>query len=193
MTVKSNLKAFGFESHDASAEKLIEKYMKNFADNMVAKASRKSAASNKIEAKHFASQRGGRIVLPSQYFGVDNASYIDNPPMGTDMTVTETHIRPAMDPYAVMFEQQGAGATKYKASKAKVAEAVKKVAGDKKVSSCAIAAVKSKFEETMTKALKKAAKASKANAKKGAAAHLSSAELEKIVKESRTFKAFLKA
>jgi hypothetical protein len=77
-TVRQNIKKFGFQTLDHDAFTELNSYLEHFVANSIKKL-----------------QKGGRIVLPSEYFGSTSGSYVDAP-SHTNMAVSETLIRPAI-------------------------------------------------------------------------------------------------
>ena len=81
--LNSNLKKFGFKTYDNELKHEIQKFMVNFIGNKLKKS-------------------GGRIVLPSEYFGHESGSYFKNlSNNGTDMSVTDSMIRPAISTHDI--------------------------------------------------------------------------------------------
>jgi hypothetical protein len=89
-SVKKNLKNFGFHTYDNQVVSFFNESLYNFMLNSIKKHSAK----------------GGRVLLPPEYFGVDSAKYIDTP-THTNMNISTEFIRPPM----TMTTGGGSGAT----------------------------------------------------------------------------------
>lgn len=95
-SMQQNIKKFGYKSYDSSILSLVNQYLQNYTKNTISKALKKNKTATSLEASHVI-QAGGRIVLPSEYFGVTSGSYFaDLKNNGTDMAVTDSMIRPVV-------------------------------------------------------------------------------------------------
>ncbi|MFO0006281.1 MAG: hypothetical protein ACK559_34680, partial [bacterium] len=103
-------------------------------------------------------QRGGaETTLPLEYFGVKTGHYFENAPQGTDMSVTESMIRPALSVVDLQKTIEGGGAKKQFAVPA---ISVKRACEAVGITTTAAQqrAIKSKFENVMHDILRKASK-----------------------------------
>lgn len=159
-TLLKNIKRFGFESFDSSVHNKINKYLKSFVTFHLSKALKKYKDNQKLTAEHLKSIKGGRVLMPSQYFGVDNNNYHTDAPMGVDMTVIDKYIRPQIDISSKDFLQTGAAYKKklaFEVTQKAIRDTAKSVLENhnKKLDSSAVLHLKMSFEEKMTKAFKK--------------------------------------
>jgi hypothetical protein len=102
--LRKNLKAFGFQTVDSAGVDIFNKMLFTFVQNKVRKAVQKGG-----DDKHI--QTGGRVLLPSEYFGVESNHYVSADNLssnGVDMTVKDEWIRPPMD---LMRPLEGGAAT----------------------------------------------------------------------------------
>jgi histone H3/H4 len=94
--VRKNFKKFGCKNIDAAVVELINKTLFNFVTKKMKKVTAKNKALTRFDAIHF--QNGGRVLFPSEYFGVPSNHYVASPANnGVDMSVKDTWIRPPMD------------------------------------------------------------------------------------------------
>lgn len=114
--IRINAKKFGFKKFDITVLESLNKYLANYTKNMVKKALKKYKKENK-QIKQI-KQSGGRIVLPSEYFGIDSGSYFENS-YGTDMTSTHAMIRPAQYTSDLTGAITGGSASATKSNKSK--------------------------------------------------------------------------
>jgi hypothetical protein len=80
--ISSNLKKAGFSKVDAAVYGMINKASFTLVKNTLEKAAKKAVL------------KGGRIVLPTEYYGVSSGSFVAES-TGTDMTVNQDLIRPS--------------------------------------------------------------------------------------------------
>ena len=92
--INSNLKKYKFKSVKGDFKKLINDIVFNFIYNVTKKASK---SKKELTLSHF-KQLGGRVVLPSEYFGIPSNHYVSSS-QATDMSVTQDYIRPEMMTY----------------------------------------------------------------------------------------------
>ena len=94
--VRKNFRKFGCKNIDSTVVELINKTLYNFVSKKLKKVLAKNKSLSRFDAIHF--QSGGRVVLPSEYFGVPSNHYVSSPANnGVDMSVKDTWIRPPMD------------------------------------------------------------------------------------------------
>lgn len=96
--VKKNIAKFGLKSFDESITDLLNKSAKAYVANKLQRAA-KIAKGSTIDHQHI-NQVGGRVLMPSEYFGVASNHYVSSETMssnGVDMTVNNMWIRPPMD------------------------------------------------------------------------------------------------
>lgn len=89
--VRKNFKKAGYTKLSSEIVELINKAAVNFTKATIAKAIKKNKGVKTLEAVQF----GGRVLMPSEYFGVASNHYVESPSQGTDMAVKESWIRPA--------------------------------------------------------------------------------------------------
>jgi len=77
-SIRQNIRKFGFQSCEQEVTDQLNNFLQNFVQNDLRKV-----------------QKGGRIVLPSEYFGTASGSYADSVKF-TDASVTDTLVRPAV-------------------------------------------------------------------------------------------------
>lgn len=82
-SVATKLKKFGFKTFDPKIVSHINTVILNFVIKTL-----------KVNLK---GQKGGRIVLPMEYFGVQTNEYSSNNGPFTDMAISSDYIRPPMD------------------------------------------------------------------------------------------------
>lgn len=80
-TTGQNLKKFGFSSSDDAVHERLNEVFYSLVFNNIKKLSKQ--------------QNGGRVVLPSEYFGRESGSYFESAP-GVNLTPTSSIIRPAI-------------------------------------------------------------------------------------------------
>lgn len=98
--VKKNCKRFGFASYDKEVIGTLNRLLYTFLEKKIAKASARLKGASKIEVPQLAprAQSGGRVLMPSEYYGVPSNHYSDTlSSNGVDMTVNNAWIRPQMD------------------------------------------------------------------------------------------------
>lgn len=95
-SVKKNVQKFGFKTFDEKLVDLMNSALQAFLENKLKKAA-KLAKGAAIDQQHVA-QSGGRVLMPSEYFGVPTNHYVETlSSNGVDMTVNNMWIRPPMD------------------------------------------------------------------------------------------------
>jgi hypothetical protein len=91
----SSLKKCGFSSYDEDVLVSVNDSLLSYVKNSMKKALKKNKDVDVLSEQHF--QKGGRTVFPSEYFGHESGSYFESlNNNGTDMSVTNTMIRPAI-------------------------------------------------------------------------------------------------
>lgn len=173
--IKSNIRKWGFSSHDSGITRHMNSALERFTENYAKQSSRRSGG-----------QSGGRIVLPSEYFGVDSGRYEASASDGSNLNTTDSWIRSplsASDPTGAITGGATGGAQKRFACTIKaVKEATEKISNfDFKQHH--IKQVKAQFEEQMTKFMNSVDRKNKKND-----THLSE-EFFKDVAEQRQYKA----
>ena len=151
MLCKRNLKAYGFKTCDSDVGNLMEKSLSSFL-------------------KKKASQNGGRVTMPAQYFGVnDNLSYVASPTATTQETTSEW-ARPPVSMHSI----EGGRVLKFKISKKHFKDACQReVMGKMSKQHCDY--LQSVYEEKMDKALQKISK--------GGNSHLSVEQLTNVLNQ----------
>lgn len=94
--VRQNFKKFGMKTIDTAVVEVINKALFDFVSKKLEKVIKKNKSIQKLDAVHF--QTGGRVLMPSEYFGVQSNHYVS--PLtnnGVEMGVQESWIRPPMD------------------------------------------------------------------------------------------------
>lgn len=146
--VRANLRKYNIQSYDKAVFEKVNQTLFNFAHNELQKAVKKNKTGGKLVESHF--QKGGRVVLPSEYFGVPSNHYSANAPMGTDMSVTAELIRPAHDIHGPLVG--GASFTiSERAMKAAITEALVSLNADMSVKGSVVSELKRKYESEMSK------------------------------------------
>lgn len=176
--VKSNLKKYGYKIYDDKTVQLINDALTCFSTNALRKISKKYSAAKKGGDV----QEGGRVILPSEYFGVDSGKYADTV-AAVDMSVTSELIRPALlvdDPTGAIMQ---GGASKFSISSTAFKSCVNEQMSSLKLhdltmSSKALKALQNNYETLMDGALKKTSKEYKSN-------ELSSHNLETVLKMNK--------
>jgi hypothetical protein len=83
----NNCKRFGIKSYDKEVLEICNEVLMNYTRNSLEKAMKKMSKTQQ--------QKGGRVVLPSDYFGVPSKTHFEHlSDHGVDMSVTEHMIRP---------------------------------------------------------------------------------------------------
>lgn len=101
--IKLNLKKYGFKTVKGDFTEVINNIVYNFVYNVTSKTAKKLKLNKNNNNKltltlsHF-KQLGGRVSLPSEYFGVPSNHYVSES-KATDMSVTSSYIRPEMLTY----------------------------------------------------------------------------------------------
>lgn len=184
--VAQNLKKYNFQTFDKEIHEKINKLHHNVFNQQFK------------QQKKNQNQQGGRVAFPIEYWGSTTNHYSNEVPKFTDITPTQTHLRPAIplnDPSGVLGTEGGVlsgmvgGAKKqnvFQVSKTAHEQCAREFLQDKKSLKLNkkdfVNSSKQKFESVMHKVLSKAAKGSKQS-------HLSNAEFDKIL-EQKQFKVF---
>lgn len=97
--VKKNFRKAGFKGVDSGVVELVNKAAFNYVRNTLEKALKRHSRAGAIEATHLSQaqkQKGGRVLMPAEYFGVATNHYVEPgaKTFGTDMSVTSDLIRP---------------------------------------------------------------------------------------------------
>lgn len=82
--VLSNLKKLGYADIDSKVPSLMNEASFAFVKKTLEKAMKKAVL------------KGGRVTMPSEYYGVTTDHHVDSP-SSTDMSVTDARIRPAFE------------------------------------------------------------------------------------------------
>jgi hypothetical protein len=82
--VLSNLKTLGYVDIDSKIPDIINASAFALVKTTLEKAMKKAVL------------KGGRVTMPSEYYGVQTSHHVENP-SSTDMSVTEARIRPAFE------------------------------------------------------------------------------------------------
>lgn len=125
--IKRNFKKWGYDSYDEEIDNFLNHTLDAFVQRQVKNI-----------------QRGGKIVLPSEYFGVESGRYSVDAPAGSSLAVTDQFIREPLataDPTGAIV----GGGKRFEVSKRAVDEAV---GGN--ASRAERIAIKAKYEKTMT-------------------------------------------
>jgi len=179
-SVRQNMKRFGYKSYDAEVVQVINTYLEKFVHSKLEKTLKKNKNISSIEASHV--HKGGRIVLPSEYFGVPSGSYFDKlTDNGANMSVTEALIRPTIPTRDLSGAITG-GATKFSLSKKAFSQAVEEAKlsmhKDVKVKKEASSVMQNQFEELMTALLHKTQKSTKSE-------HLSAHTVKNVASQKK--------
>lgn len=143
------LKKFGFETYEEHALNHFEELIKEEVETKFKAGVRKMR------------QNGGRIVLPLEYFGVSTNSYVENANPFTDMSVTDVHIRPALQWHDL--SKGGALKQEFQVSERAVTEMLNEVSNGEKIENKkqTIIAMKKHIQTKATKFLNKVSKRGK--------------------------------
>jgi hypothetical protein len=135
--LKKNFKSFGFKSYDDGIIAYFNTIFQNFVENQLKKG-----------------MKGGRIVLPLEYFGVETNHFIAHPEFDS-MAVTDSHIRPPM-------EMSIGGGLKFSVSLKAVESAIEEIASKHNKETYrkqkTAKAIQKKFEKIATEILLKVSK-----------------------------------
>lgn len=129
--IRKNLRKFEFKTMDESVSSLLNKTLYTFVHKKLQSAAKKAKSNEKgvrvIKGVHI--QSGGRVLMPSEYFGVPSNHYVENPVNnGVDMSVRDAWIRPPME---LMSPMDGAGAKTFEVPLSSVKSACMEVLGAK--------------------------------------------------------------
>lgn len=91
--VRKNFKKAGFTKVDDDVVELVNKIALQFVKNIIEKSMKKNKGFKVLDVGQL-TQSGGRVLMPSEYYGVRSNRYIADAPMGTDMHVSAELIRP---------------------------------------------------------------------------------------------------
>lgn len=156
--VKKNMSKFGFKSFDASIVDIMNQAFRKFVQKKLQRAA-KIAKGAAIDHQHV-SQSGGRVLMPSEYFGVSTNHYVDVSKLssnGVDMTVNNMWIRPPMD---LMGPITTGGAAQFQLPVATVKAACCQIS-DAKVTLAAQKTLHADFAKKMSSVLEAAQRKSK--------------------------------
>ena len=92
--VRRNFKKAGYTHVGDDVVELINKIALQFVKNIIEKSMKKNKGFKVLDVEQL-TQTGGRVLMPSEYYGVRTNRYIADAPMGTDMTVSSERIRPS--------------------------------------------------------------------------------------------------
>lgn len=178
-SIRINAKKFGFKNVDIAVLESINNYLMNYTKNILKKALKKNKHNN-IQIH----QNGGRIVLPSEYFGIESGSYFENISHnnGTNMTVTNTMIRPMQHTVDLTGAIIGGSNKIFTISKNALKNALNEanviLEKNIKIDNDTYVHIKYKFEKIMTEIFRKASKKTTDN-------NLELSNLENIVNQSK--------
>jgi len=131
MSLKQNLKIYGFQTYDDDVKSLLEASLEKFLQ--------KSSG-----------QSGGRVTMPSEYFGISSGAYSAEA-SGSSQAPTQEWARPGIE-----FHDISGGAKKFKMSQRSFSAACKKV--HPKITKVRQAELKAEYEEKLHKLLQKLSK-----------------------------------
>ena len=191
--VAQNLKKYKFQTFDKEIHEKINKLHHKVFDHQFKHEQKQQKQKQ---------QQGGRVAFPIEYWGSTTNHYSTDVPKFTDITPTQTHLRPAIplnDPSGVLGTERGmlsgmvGGAKKqnaFQVSKTAHEQSVREFLQEKNETNKSLKLnkkdfvnnSKQKFETVMHKVLSKAAKGDKQH-------HLSNAAFDKVL-EQKQFKAF---
>ena len=166
-SIKSSLKQFGYNSYDSKVNELMNKCLYSFVQNEV--SSKKK-------------QRGGaETTLPLEYFGVKTGHYFENAPQGTNMSVTDSAIRPAFSVVDLQNTIKDGGGKTFAVPAISVKRACEAVGTT--TTAAQQRAIKSKFENVMRDVIRKVSK-------KNTGDHLSLTSLQTVLEQRQYQKVF---
>lgn len=175
---KSSLKSFGMIPTDELVSKLSDT-LELYSSNVLEKISKNNRKNLIVDNKLLSSMKGGRVLLPSEYFGSTTNNYIEKPNNETHLNVTNEIIRPAIDTKLPNYQEvklvepildipiQDGGklVKKFKLSEKLIKSTLDKINKDKnynlKLKTETIKNLKNKYEELITKALNDVIKSKK--------------------------------
>jgi hypothetical protein len=174
-SIRQNVKRFGFKSYDTEVLTAINNSLKKFTENKLQKALKKHKTVSRT------TQRGGRVVLPSEYFGVTSGSHFEQlTNHGADMNVTEAMIRASIPTNDLSGAIKGGARVHFAISKKSLANALQEAKTslhqEAQIRSEVSSALQKQFEELMTSLLKKTSKG---------AEHLSIEEFQKALSQKK--------
>lgn len=153
--ITRNLKKWGYDSRDEELDDFLNHTLAAFVQRQVRNI-----------------QRGGKIVLPSEYFGVESGRYSVDAPAGSSLAVTDQFIREPLataDPTGAIV----GGGKRFEVSKRAVDEAVGGSA-----SKAERVAIKAKYEKTMTELMNSVSRKVKSD-------YLSKSAFENVLKMAK--------
>lgn len=176
-SIRQNVKKFGFKSYDAEVLSAINASLKNFTEHKLQKALKKHKTASRT-------QRGGRVVLPSEYFGVTSGSHFEQlANHGANMNVTEAMIRASIPTNDLSGAIKGGAMAKFSIPKKSLANALQEaktsLQQEAQIKSEVSSALQKQFEELMTSLLKKASKSQRG------VEHLSIHEFQKALSQKK--------
>lgn len=191
---EKSLRKFGISSASPKAVSLIEQSLQNFVQNSVKRAERQAQreGAKYIEAQHvqqvFQQKQfgGAETTMPLEYYGVDSKHYFDDAPMGTDMSVSDSLIRPEFsvnDPAGVIKAAQMGGAVRFAVPFTTIKEALQNARTELAIREKAKKLIQEKFEQHFGKVLQKAIQRSDKQ-------HLSHTQLEQVLNQKKFQKLF---
>lgn len=157
-TFKSSLKSFDIKLNEEVISKLSET-LNSYTSNILEKINKNNKSKLVVDNKLLLSMKGGRVLLPSEYFGETTNHYVSNPSNEINLDVTDEVIRPAIDIKTPDYEpvikvQEGGLKKKIKLSEKLVKLTIEKINKDKnfnlKLKNETIKTLKNKYEELIT-------------------------------------------
>ena len=162
--VKSSLKQFGYNSYDSSINTVINRCLSSFVQN----------ENTSMQRARKRQQGGAETTLPLEYFGVKTGHYFENAPQGTDMSVTDSMIRPAFSVVDLQNTIKGGAKTNFTVPAISVKRACEAVGST--TTAAQQRTIKSKFENVLQEVLRKASK-------KNVGDHLSLSSLQAVLEQ----------
>ena len=170
--IKSSLKQFGYNSYDPAINEVINKCLYSFVQN----------ENTSMQQARKRQQGGAETTLPLEYFGVKTGHYFDNAAPGTNMSVTDSAIRPAFSVVDLQNTIKDGGAkSNFTVPAISVKRACEAVGGT--TAAAQQRTIKSKFENVLQEVIRKASK-------KNTSDHLSLTFLQAVLEQRQYQKLF---
>lgn len=96
--IQRNFKKAGYNNIGSGVTELVNKAAYNYVRKEINRVIKNNKNIQALEAHHFEKQNGGRVLMPSEYYGVASNHYVEitgKTDNGTDMAVKESWIRPS--------------------------------------------------------------------------------------------------
>ena len=136
--IKNNLKKWGFNTYNNNINEALNKALVKFISNK---------------------QSGGRVVMPSEYFGVNSGRYSTNVDFGSSLSVTNSHIREPLDAFDPSGGIVGGAAQKFSITHKSISDLL--ATQNVKLPASAVKNLKNDFENKVSQVLNNAKQSSR--------------------------------